>query len=175
MGFMNGSTWRPYGHRGRDRQPILHRIAHANSTEVEDWYNYDVLEPLHELVASPHPSKPVVFELVINNQDDSPHPFHLHGHKFWVMETGEMDPQFGGFDYYEDVGQVYPLDRRMKRDTVVVPMMGHAVIRWVADNPGVWAFHCHMMVHLASGMAMAIVEQPALLQQNPPVPRVCKL
>ena len=175
MGFMNGSTWRQYGHRGRDRQPILHRIAHANSTEVEDWYNYDVLEPLHELVASPHPSKPVVFELVINNQDDSPHPFHLHGHKFWVMETGEMDPQFGGFDYYEDVGQVYPLDRRMKRDTVVVPMMGHAVIRWVADNPGVWAFHCHMMVHLASGMAMAIVEQPALLQQNPPVPRVCKL
>ena len=175
MGFMNGSTWRPYGHRGRDRQPILHRISHANSTEVEDWYNYDVLEPLHELVASPHPSKPVVFELVINNQDDSPHPFHLHGHKFWVMETGEMDPQFGGFDYYEDVGQVYPLDRRMKRDTVVVPMMGHAVIRWVADNPGVWAFHCHMMVHLASGMAMAIVEQPALLQQNPPVPRVCKL
>ena len=39
MGFMNGSTWRPYGHRGRDRQPILHRISHANSTEVEDWYN----------------------------------------------------------------------------------------------------------------------------------------
>ena len=175
MGFMNGSTWRPYGQRGRDRQPLLHRISHANSTSVRDWYSTDVADPMHELIASPHPSKPVVFELVINNQDDSPHPFHLHGHKFWVMQTGEIDPAYGGYDYYEDVGQVYPLDRRMKRDTVVVPMMGHAVIRWVADNPGVWAFHCHMLVHLASGMAMSIVEQPALLQANPPVPSVCKL
>ncbi|WFD28765.1 L-ascorbate oxidase [Malassezia nana] len=173
MGFMNGSTWRPYGHRGRERRPLLHRIAHANTTTVEGWREQDVFDSKHELVASPHPSRPVVMEMVINNQDDSPHPFHLHGHKFWVMQTGEMDPEFGGFNYYEDVGQVYDLDRKMKRDTVIVPMLGHAVIRWVADNPGVWALHCHMLVHLNSGMAMAIVEQPALLQARPPVPPIC--
>lgn len=173
MGFMNSSTWRPYGQRGPGRQPLLHRLSHANSTSLEDWQRYDVYDPGHELVVPTHPSKPVVFELVINNQDDSPHPFHLHGHKFWVMQTGEMDPRFGGYDYYEDLGQQYQLDRLMKRDTVVVPMMGHAVIRWVADNPGVWAFHCHMLVHLASGMAMAIVEQAAVLQAQPPVPLTC--
>lgn len=175
MGFMNSSTWRPYGQRGRERQPLLHRISYANTTSVDEWNAQNIIDPTHELVASPHPSKPVVYELVINNQDDSPHPFHLHGHKFWVMQTGEIDPNYGGFDYYEDVGQTYPLDRRMKRDTVVVPMMGHAVIRWVADNPGVWPFHCHMMVHLASGMAMAIAELPAVLQAQPPVPRTCTL
>ena len=173
MGFMNGSTWRPYGRHGRERQPLLHRISYANTSTVQGWHDQDILDPSHELVASPHPSRPVVMEMVINNQDDSPHPFHLHGHKFWVMETGEADPNFGGFDYYEDVGQVYNLNRKMKRDTVIVPMMGHAVIRWVADNPGVWAFHCHMLVHLASGMAMAIVEQPEVLQAQPPVQRTC--
>ena len=68
----------------------------------------------------------------------------------------------------------FDLQRAMKRDTVVVPMLGHAIIRWVADNPGVWAFHCHMLVHLASGMAMAIVEQPTVLQTQPLVPQSCQ-
>ena len=79
-----------------------------------------------------------------------------------------------GYRYKPEVEKEFDLKRAMKRDTVVVPMMGHAIIRWVADNPGVWAFHCHMLVHLASGMAMAIVEQPALLQANPSVPSTCQ-
>ncbi|PKI82514.1 L-ascorbate oxidase [Malassezia vespertilionis] len=169
MAYMNQSTWRSNA-AGHQRAPLLHRIAHANTTDPAEWRAQDVVFEEHELVVSPHPSKPVVFELVINNQDDSPHPFHLHGHKFWVMETDEVDPAFGGYNLYEDVGQVYDLQRTMKRDTVLVPTLGHAVIRWKADNPGVWAFHCHMLVHLLSGMAMAIAEQPALLQAAPPVP-----
>ena len=78
------------------------------------------------------------------------------------------------FQYTKEVEDSFDLARAMKRDTVVVPMLGHAVIRWVADNPGVWAFHCHMNVHLASGMAMAFVEQPQVLQARPPVPATCQ-
>lgn len=173
MAYMNHTTWRSGGGAEYKRPSLLHRISHANSTDDKDWRKDGTVVDEYELVVSPHPSRPVVFELVINNRDDSPHPFHLHGHKFWVMETGEVDPEFGGFDDYRDVGQTYDLQRAMKRDTFIVPMMGHAVIRWVADNPGVWAFHCHMLVHLASGMAMAIAEQPALLQATPPVPPTC--
>jgi len=173
MAYMNYSTWRPYGNDPK-RQPLLHRISYANSTSSREWEQSGLVDPEHELTAVTHPSRPITYELVINNQDDSEHPFHLHGHKFWVLETGEMNPMFGGFDYYEDKGQKYDLGRAIKRDTVHVPMMGHAVIRWRADNPGVWAFHCHMLVHLASGMAMAFVEQPELLQANPPVPPTCR-
>lgn len=173
MGFMNSSTFRPYGQRGASRQPLLSRIARANSTNLQDWADQDVYDPEYELVAMTHPSEPIVYELVINNQDDSPHPFHLHGHKFWVMQTGEMDPRFGGYDSYEDVGQVYQRDRHMKRDTVLVPTMGHAVIRWRADNPGVWAFHCHMLVHQATGMVMMIAEQPSLLQGDARLTATC--
>ena len=109
-------------------------------------------------------------EVVLNNYDDSPHPFHLHGHKFWVMETHEADTEFGGLGDWSDEGQSahYQLDRAMKRDTVTVPMHGHVVLRWVADNPGVWAFHCHMVVHFAAGMGMAFAEMPATLQASPP-------
>lgn len=173
MGYMNHTTWRAGGSGKVPRPPLLHRISHSNSTDPNVWVDDGLIDYDHELVVSPHPNSSVVIELVINNHDDSEHPFHLHGHKFWVMETGEIDPMWGGYNDYVDRGQRYDLNRVMKRDTFVIPMMGYAVIRWIADNPGVWPFHCHMLVHLESGMAMAIAEQPALLQASPPVPKVC--
>lgn len=172
MAFLNMSTWRPYGLLGPSKQPLLHRISHSNLSSPEEWEQTGLVNREHELVVSTHPSKPVVFELVLFNYDDGPHPFHLHGHKFWVLHTGEMERL--RFQYTKEVEESFDLERAMKRDTVVVPMLGHAVIRWVADNPGVWAFHCHMNVHLASGMAMAFVEQPQILQARPPVPSTCQ-
>lgn len=175
MSYMNHTTWRAGGSGKVPRPPLLHRISHANSSDPTSWLNAGLIDHDHELVVSPHPKRPVVIELVINNHDDSEHPFHLHGHKFWVMETGEIDPVWGGYNDFVDRGQNYDLRHKMKRDTFVIPMMGYAVIRWVADNPGVWPFHCHMLVHLESGMAMAIAEQPELLQAAPPVPPVCSI
>lgn len=40
------------------------------------------------------------------------------------------------------------------RDTVMVPYRGYAVLRFRAENPGVWVFHCHTLWHMVSGMAM---------------------
>lgn len=45
----------------------------------------------------------------------------------------------------------------VKRDTVLVQEQSWAVIRFVADNPGVWTFHCHIDWHNLSGMAMTFV------------------
>ena len=172
MAYMNLTSWRPYGARGPSQQPLLHRISHTNYSTVEDWEQHGLVNREHELVVSPHPTNPVVYELVLINLDDGPHPFHLHGHKFWVLHTGEME--IPAYRYKPEVQREFDLQRAMKRDTVVVPMLGHAIIRWVADNPGVWAFHCHMLVHFASGMAMAIVEQPTVLQTQPLVPQSCQ-
>jgi hypothetical protein len=39
------------------------------------------------------------------------------------------------------------------RDTVLVtPMMGRIRIAFDADNPGRWAFHCHNLYHMVTGM-----------------------
>ena len=38
----------------------------------------------------------------------------------------------------------------------MVPKSGYAVIRFLADNEGIWALHCHVLWHQASGMTMAL-------------------
>jgi hypothetical protein len=43
----------------------------------------------------------------------------------------------------------------LKKDTVYVPAYGYVVLRFLADNEGMWALHCHIMWHQASGMSMA--------------------
>jgi len=44
----------------------------------------------------------------------------------------------------------------VKKDTVAVPRRGYVVIRLLADNPGIWMLHCHVLFHQASGMAMSL-------------------
>src|SRR5207244_3791579 len=73
-------------------------------------------------------------ELVLVNQTAMPHPMHLHGHEFQVVEIdGE---RFSG----------------AVRDTVLVTPGRRVVIAFDANNPGTWAIHCHLLYHLDAGM-----------------------
>jgi FtsP/CotA-like multicopper oxidase with cupredoxin domain len=38
------------------------------------------------------------------------------------------------------------------RDTVLVPPRRRVVIAFDANNPGLWALHCHLLYHLDAGM-----------------------
>ena len=62
-----------------------------------------------------------------------PHAIHLHGHHFRKIAKN---------------GQAGPL-----RDTLLVDREETAQIAFVADNPGKWLLHCHMLEHAAGGMA----------------------
>lgn len=42
------------------------------------------------------------------------------------------------------------------KDTVHVPPWGYVVIRFLADNEGIWILHCHVLWHQGSGMTMAL-------------------
>lgn len=96
--------------------------------------------------------KPGVMDLVINNLDDGDHAFHLHGHKFWVMSADRTH-------YYGDTSTLNKTNP-MRRDTLVIQNLGHAVIRFETDNPGVWAFHCHISWHMAAGLLLTITDLP---------------
>ena len=50
----------------------------------------------------------------------------------------------------------FNLERPLRKDTVSVPRRGYAVLRARAGNEGVWMLHCHVLVHLGSGMAMGL-------------------
>jgi iron transport multicopper oxidase len=58
-----------------------------------------------------------------------------------------------------------------RRDTLVLPPQGYFVVRFVADNPGVWLFHCHIDWHLQQGLAMTFVEAPMQLQESLTIPQ----
>lgn len=87
----------------------------------------------------------LVVDLVLANNDADAHPFHLHGHKFWVAAMGAGP-------YVSGAGGAFA--HPLRRDTVLVPAAGWVRLRLLLDNPGVWAFHCTVEWHKEAGMAM---------------------
>jgi FtsP/CotA-like multicopper oxidase with cupredoxin domain len=79
-------------------------------------------------------------KFVLDNPTGMDHPFHLHGHYFYVLGAPDrlnfVDPP--------------------RKDTVNVPAGRNLVLLWKADNPGRWFFHCHIEWHVATGMARVI-------------------
>jgi FtsP/CotA-like multicopper oxidase with cupredoxin domain len=73
-------------------------------------------------------------EIVFRNDTAMAHPMHLHGHDF---EVTEIDGQ-------KVSGAV--------RDTLLVPPKSTIKTVFDADNPGIWALHCHILYHADVGM-----------------------
>ncbi|MCM8558330.1 copper resistance system multicopper oxidase [Sphingomicrobium sediminis] len=61
------------------------------------------------------------------------HPIHLHGHFFELVNGAGHGEQ--------------PL-----KHTMIVQPGGSAVFDLTADEPGDWAFHCHLLYHMHAGM-----------------------
>ncbi|KAG0045787.1 hypothetical protein BGZ83_008999 [Gryganskiella cystojenkinii] len=98
-------------------------------------------------------------EIIINNDDPGNHPFHLHGHVFQIVGRGEgkYDPASGPYPGYLNT------TNPSRRDTVLVPSEQNVAIRFKANNPGVWLFHCHIEWHLQAGLATTIIEAPEIM------------
>lgn len=60
---------------------------------------------------------------------------HLHGMHFRVIKR-----------------QGVSVENTPWRDTVLMQPQEKISIAFVADNPGKWLFHCHMIEHMAGGM-----------------------
>ncbi|UJR07140.1 hypothetical protein I4U23_011428 [Adineta vaga] len=114
-----------------------------------------------------------VIELLIVNHDDDQHPLHLHGFYFHIVEQGlaVLDKTTGKFVTNNlntacDEHAVCTCqsgnktcatnNMRLVKDTVQLPKGGYMRIRFRAQNPGVWLFHCHTEPHLDRGMAVVL-------------------
>ncbi|KAF2715781.1 multicopper oxidase [Pleomassaria siparia CBS 279.74] len=104
-----------------------------------------------------------VVEIILNNDDPGKHPFHLHGHAFQVVYRS--DEEAGAYDASVTPSSSFP-STPMRRDTLLVHPNGNIVIRFRADNPGVWLFHCHIEWHVASGLVATVIEDPLGLQKQ---------
>jgi len=77
--------------------------------------------------------------LTMRNDTAWHHPIHLHGHSFRVLSRNNRASR-----------------HREWRDTVLMAPSERVDISFVADNPGDWMFHCHILEHMAGGM-MAVI------------------
>lgn len=76
--------------------------------------------------------------LIFRNDTMMAHPMHLHG-MFVQLENGQ------------------PGEKLPNKHTVnVAPGQSYSVLL-TADEPGEWAFHCHLLYHMATGMMSSVV------------------
>ena len=102
--------------------------------------------------------------LIINNIGNMSHPFHLHGHRFWVLGNG-MDGD-GNFDMSTMSNQLNFVNPTL-RDTQQMDSRTWMVLLFEPDNPGVWFFHCHIEWHMEAGLALAFVESKSRIGPPP--------
>lgn len=74
-----------------------------------------------------------ILRITLVNETMMYHPMHLHGHFFRVLNKN---------------GAYSPL-----KHTVIVPPMRTVTIEFLANEPGDWFFHCHVLYHMMAGMS----------------------
>lgn len=88
-----------------------------------------ILEPMLVL------ERDISHVIAMTNATAFHHPIHLHGHSFRVISRNGV-----------------PTAHREWQDTVLMAPRERVEIAFVADNPGDWMFHCHILEHQAGGM-----------------------
>ncbi|KAJ7673360.1 laccase 2 precursor [Mycena rosella] len=94
---------------------------------------------------------------IIGGGPGAPHPFHLHGHNFYVVRSANSS--------------TYNFENPVIRDVVNVGVSTDdlATFRFVTDNKGPWMLHCHVDWHLEGGMAVILAEDiPDMAKEDPP-------
>lgn len=89
--------------------------------------------------------------LQFTNETMMAHPMHLHG-MFVQLENGQ------------------PAEKLPNKHTVIVPPGKSYSVLLTADEAGEWAFHCHLLYHMMSGMMTKVVVAKLDAADIPPTP-----
>lgn len=107
--------------------------------------NADLLLPKGSVYVLP-PNKVVELSIPGTIEDlGGPHPFHLHGHDFYVIKPAYTNE--------------YNFEDPVRRDTLNTGFEdSNATVRFTTDNAGPWFLHCHVDWHLEMGLAVVFAE-----------------
>jgi FtsP/CotA-like multicopper oxidase with cupredoxin domain len=118
-------------------EPVTHTEIVRLTGGGEDYsWGFNDKSSMHDVLFNVKQGERV--EVMIENTTGMAHPIHLHGHYFKVVGIG--DKRIDG----------------AVRDTILVPVGERVTIQFDANNPGNWAFHCHHLYHMNSGMMASI-------------------
>ncbi|KAJ7506615.1 laccase lcc5 [Mycena galericulata] len=99
------------------------------------------------------PNKVIEVSIPGGTDPAGPHPFHLHGHNFFVIRSAGSE--------------TYNFQNPIVRDVVNTGFPGdNTTFRFVTDNAGPWFLHCHIDVHLDIGLAVVFAEDTETISQE---------
>ena len=117
-------------------------MTHGRRMDMREMMQHGMAWAINGVAAHDHGHAPLLtlargrsYVLALRNETAWHHPMHLHGHSFRVIARNGK-----------------PTARGEWQDTVLIAPRESADIAFVADNPGDWMFHCHILEHQAGGM-----------------------
>jgi hypothetical protein len=105
-----------------------------------------------------------IVDVIIDGQCCGSHPFHPHGHHFFLIDSSQYYTSTeSNDDYYatDTSTAIQGFQREVNkpiRDVVIIPFGGWIRIRFIADNPGIWMMHCHLQWHMDLGLSTLFIE-----------------
>jgi len=150
-------------------QPLLYDVYNGIESNLPNDIIYSITQ--NQLVD-------IVFQnTVATNGVCESHPFHLHGHKFWIHSQGtgmynsseKTNPDTNS-PVLRDTLILYAssyshLAPNRSKTNYLMPC-GWTKIRFLANNPGLWLLHCHIGSHLFMGMAVLFKENLEHIAMN---------
>jgi FtsP/CotA-like multicopper oxidase with cupredoxin domain len=104
----------------------------------------------------------IIFNLTRGGQP--PHPMHKHSNKFFVIGQGNTPFTYSSVgEAMEVIPESFNFEHPQLRDTFSTPVAAGPLGTWLAIryyvvNPGPFLLHCHLQMHQAGGMALALMD-----------------
>jgi FtsP/CotA-like multicopper oxidase with cupredoxin domain len=121
---------------------LHHALLNGKATDMRGLLRRGKAWAINGHVSDSHHMEPMLrlalggtYVLQMRNDTAWHHPIHLHGHTFRVLRrNGRSTPN------------------QEWQDTVLISPREQVDVAFVADNPGDWMFHCHILEHQDGGM-----------------------
>lgn len=121
---------------------MMSAMMEGKTADVRTLMHNGLIWAINGVAAKGHVHDPLLtlrrnasYLLQLNNDTAWHHPIHFHGHSFRVISRNGR-----------------PTEHKEWQDTVLLAPRERADIAFVADNPGDWMFHCHILEHQLGGM-----------------------
>ncbi|OBZ85905.1 L-ascorbate oxidase [Choanephora cucurbitarum] len=182
----NGVRWYvndvSFMEEGGDKKPILEQIMEDIRPNI-DAANATLPNGYNPILGTYPVENFEIIDLVFQStyEPGKPcrsHPWHTHGHSHYFIASGagEYVEHIHGqirnikTPVARDITMVYPhIDPELTalsiKDNVTHVGCGWSKVRLIADNPGIWAVHCHNTAHMLMGMMVVLEESPELISK----------
>ncbi|KAF8253925.1 hypothetical protein K440DRAFT_532846 [Wilcoxina mikolae CBS 423.85] len=135
--YMNGVSF-----RANYNNPVLLLANVGNTSYPQNWNVYNS-------------GNATSIRVVLKNTSGVRHPMHFHGHNMFELASGD-----GDWD-----GTITNPSNPARRDTFMIKRNGYFVFQYIADNPGIWPFHCHIAWHISGGLYVNLMEHPTEIEK----------